>query len=237
MQFLAIYSCSQFKDHHAFRTFFLAMPMIADEQVALTKIHSIDRYYKENFTSVSQFMEDADYDYHYLPQFAVSNIEQPEFNPEIAEGVSSDQPSVVAIIPMNDTIATGKWFTVEQEHLSDYRTMHLEHTSVNGFRFYLRDEMSKDKTRAKRSIFKHYLAGYIQIDFDASEPSKDNLAITDINFSKTGPVPSRDFVALSCLYSNYQMHITTLNNALEKSKAYRVDYYQNAFDNGTALQE
>lgn len=234
MQFLAIYSSSLFKAGLAIKTYFLAMPMtIANEQEALATIHKVDRYYKDNFLSIEQFMQDADYDYHFLPTLANSDMPLPELKTgDLLLGVSAQNQRIEAIIPLNDEIPLGQWFSVEQKHLADYRKSHLIQTSTSDFKVYLKDEMAKDKTRAKRTIFQHYLGDHITIDFDASDPSKDNLTITGIDFNKTGPVPSRDFVALSCLYQNYQMHIMTLNNQEERTVDYRVNYYQNAFKQG-----
>jgi hypothetical protein len=189
--------------------------------------------YAKLTSSMDDFLGGEHYNYYDLYQLATAQIDIPELDPcMLGSSIGVDD-----IIPMTDSIITGEWFTVHGAVTDFFHERNLKQKSTPDFMGYLQAEMDKDKVRAERSIFKYYLNGAVQIDFENSEYHKDNLSITYIDFAETGPILSKDFVALSCLYENYTKHVCSINSHKVKEQTYRVAYYQFLSDSSKLVSE
>jgi hypothetical protein len=226
MQFLAILRSNKYhvEEGKLISSSLIAVPMIIEDVDAAyeTLTTGFNACYAKLTSSIDDFLDGEHYNYYGLYQLATPQIAIPE----LASYMLGSSIGVDNIIPMTDSVITGKWLVVNGMVTEMFQSKNLLQKSIPGFMTYLQDEMSKDQIRAQRSIFKHYLRGAVQIDFENSEPANNNLAITYIDFAETGPIPSKDFVALACLYENYTNHVSSLNSHKIKEENYRVSYYQ-----------
>jgi hypothetical protein len=221
MRLLAIMESTNYTNNE---TYFLALPVEADEQAILKQAHKDSDFLRKKISTVNQLLSGIHCDEHYfrtLGQYErqITPFEKAGFSPIMHKWM----------IPFTPSIHAGTWLKIDNIAVKNIHKKATPEPNEEEFFTFINDP---SRPLRHNPMVNHLINKHILVSID-----KDQLSITHIDFTKTGNINSGALASIEGLFSTYLQFRSNIDCRLDNDVDYRTAYTLAAYGIKKSVKE